>query len=51
MWAHFEATQLVGEEGEEERSGSYDIYTMSTCGTHPAKSKGIDDFRHRRAEQ
>ena len=27
---HFEATQLVGEEGEEERSGSYGIYTMST---------------------
>ena len=27
---HFEATQLVGEEGEEERLGSYGIYTMST---------------------
>ena len=30
LWAHFEATQLVGEEGEEERSGSYDVYKMST---------------------
>ena len=27
---HFEATQLVGEEGEEERLGSYDVYMMST---------------------